>query len=51
MEKLEISLTPELMKRIDELVELLAFNSREEFAYCSILKFLDKYPTPEPKAC
>ncbi len=51
MEKLEIFLTPELMKRIDKLVELLDFNSRGELAYCSILKFLDKYPSSETKAC
>jgi len=50
LEKLEISLTPELMKRIDEAVELLDYNSREELARCAILRFVDKYPTPEPKA-
>ena len=50
MEKLEISLTPELMERIDEAVELLDFNSREELARCSIRRFVDRYPTPESKA-
>ncbi len=51
LEKLEISLTPDLMKRIDDVVELLGFNSREELAYCAIRNFVDKYPTPESKAC
>ncbi len=51
MEKLEISLSSELLKRIDEVVKLLDFRSREELAYCVILEFVDKYPNPEPKAC
>lgn len=43
MENLEISLTPELMKRIDEVFELLGYNSREELVQCIIRRFLDKY--------
>jgi len=50
LEKLEISLTPKLMERIDEVVELLDFKSREELIRCAILRFVDKYPTPKPKA-
>ena len=42
MEKLEISLDPELMKRIDEIVELLGYESREELAHCAIRRFVDK---------
>ena len=47
---MEISLPPELMKRIDEAIELLGYNSREELARCAISRFVDKYPTPKPKA-
>ena len=51
LEKLEISVTPEFMKRIDDVVELLSFNSREKLIQCAIQRFIDKYPTPEPRAC
>jgi len=44
LEKLEISLTPELVERIDDAVELLGYESRDEFVRCIILRFLDKYP-------
>ena len=44
MEKLEISLTPDLLKRIDEVVELLGFKDRKELVTSSIQRFLDKYP-------
>jgi len=47
---LEISLDPELLKRIDEVVELLGYNSKEELIRCAVLRFVDKYPTPELKA-
>ena len=46
MKKLEISLDPEVVKRIDDVVELLGFNSREELIQCAIQRFIDKYPTP-----
>ena len=48
--KLEISLDPELLKRIDEVVELLGYNSKEELIRCAVLRFVDKYPIPEPRA-
>lgn len=41
LEKLEFSLTPELMERIDDVVELLGYSSREELVRCIILRFLD----------
>ena len=43
MKKLELSLTPELSERIDDAVELLGYDSREELVRCIILRFLDKY--------
>ncbi len=51
LEKLEVSLTPDLLKRIDEVVELLGFKDRKELVTSSIQRFLDKYPIPEPKNC
>jgi len=46
LEKLEISLTPELMKKIDDITELLGYGSREELVICVIRRFLDKYHLP-----
>lgn len=46
LEKLEISLTPELMKKIDDDAELLDYGSREELVICVIRRFLDKYQSP-----
>jgi len=43
MEKLEISLTPELIKRIDDVVELLDFHSREEFLSAAARRLMDHY--------
>jgi len=43
LKKLELSLTPELSERIDDAVELLGYDSREELVRCIILRFLDKY--------
>lgn len=43
MEKLEIYLPPELVKMIDEAVELLGFDSREELVLCAIRRHLDRY--------
>jgi len=51
LEKLEISLDPEVVKRIDDVVELLGYESREEMIQCAIRRFVDKYPTPESKTC
>lgn len=50
MEKLEIPIDPELMKRIDEVVELLGYNSREELIQCAIRRYIDKYHSPYIKA-
>lgn len=46
MEKLEISLTPELIERIDDTVEFLGYNSREELVHHIIRRFVDKYHSP-----
>jgi len=43
MEKLEISLTPDLMKRIDDVVELLDLGSREEFMLAATRRLIDYY--------
>lgn len=43
MEKLEISLTLELMRRVDEIVELLSFGSREEFLMAAVRRLVDHY--------
>ena len=50
MEKLELSITPQLMERIDEVVGLLGYNSREELVRCIILRFLDGH-TLKMKSC
>ena len=39
--KLEISLTPELVERMDDLVELLDLGSREELVLCAIRRYVD----------
>lgn len=44
MEKLEILLTPELVERIDAVVELLDLGSREELVRCAIRRYVDGYP-------
>ena len=43
MEKLEIALTEELLEKIDELLELLGFSSREELVVAAVLRLVDKY--------
>jgi metal-responsive CopG/Arc/MetJ family transcriptional regulator len=50
MEKLEISLTPELMKRIDDVVELLDLHSREDLVLSAVLRFVDRCHLPEIRA-
>lgn len=50
MEKLEIPIDPELIKRIDEVVELLGIDNREELICCAIRRFVDKYHQPYIKA-
>ncbi len=50
LEKLEISLDQELVKKIDEIVELLGYNSREEMIQCIIRRFVDKHHSPHIKA-
>ncbi len=46
LEKLEISLIPELMKKIDDVTELLDYGSKEELVICVIRRFLDRYHLP-----
>jgi metal-responsive CopG/Arc/MetJ family transcriptional regulator len=48
---LEVSLSPEVMKSLDEVVELLDFGSREELVLCVLRRFLDRYRFPDIKAC
>ena len=43
MEKLEISLTSELVEKLDNVVELLDLDSREELIQCAIRRYVDKY--------
>lgn len=43
METLEIHLTPELVERMDEVVELLDLGSREELVRCTIRRYVDQY--------
>lgn len=43
MEKLEIHLTPELVERMDDVVELLDLGSREELVRCAIRRYVDRY--------
>ena len=43
MEKLEIHLTPELVERMDVVVELLDLGSREELVRCAIRRYVDQY--------
>jgi len=42
-EKLEITLTPELAERMDYVVELLDFVSRENLVLCAIRRYVDQY--------
>ena len=46
LEKLEIFLTTEIMKKIDDATELLDYGSREELVICVLRRFLDKYHLP-----
>ena len=43
MEKLEINLTPELVERMDDVVELIGLGSREELVICAIRRYVDRY--------
>lgn len=49
MYKLPVPLDPELIERIDKVVELLGLNSREELVRCAIRRFVDKYQSPYSK--
>ena len=48
---LEVSLSPEVMERMDEAIELLGFGSREELVLCVLRRFLDRYRFPDIRAC
>ena len=50
MSRLEMSLSPEIMERIDEAVELLGYSSREELVLCVIRRFLDRHCIPKARA-
>lgn len=41
--KLEIQLNPELVERMDEVVELLGLESIEELVRCAISRYVDMY--------
>jgi len=43
-EKLEVSLAPELVEMIDEVVNDLGFDSREELVRCTIRNMLNDPP-------
>jgi metal-responsive CopG/Arc/MetJ family transcriptional regulator len=43
MEKLEIHLTPELVEKVDVVVELLGLSGREELVRCAIRRYVDEY--------
>ena len=45
-----MSLSPEIMERIDEAVEFLDYGSREELVLCVLRRFLDRYHIPEIRA-
>ena len=45
VEKIEIALTDELLEKIDELLELMGFSSREEFVVAAVLRLLDRFKT------
>ena len=46
LEKLEISLDQELVKKMDGIVDLLGYESREEMIQCVIRRFVDKHHSP-----
>ena len=46
MSRLEISLSPEITERMDEVIELLGYGSREELVLCVLRRFLDQYRIP-----
>lgn len=41
--KLEISLPVELVDRMDEILEVLGFQSREEFVTAAVRRLVDRY--------
>ena len=43
MEKLEINLTPELVERMDDVVDLLGLDSKEELVRRAIPRYVDRY--------
>ena len=42
-ERLEVALPSDLVKRMDELIELLGFRSREEFVSAAVRRLVDQY--------
>ena len=43
MDKLEITLNPELVDRMDDVVELLDLGNREEPVRCAVRRYVDRY--------
>ena len=41
-----MSLDSEIVERLDEVVELLGYGSREELVLCVLRRFLDQYRIP-----
>ena len=41
--ELEIALPAEMVDRIDEILEVLGFRSREEFVVAAVRRLLDRY--------
>ena len=50
LEKLEISLDLELVKKMDGIVALLGYESRDEMIQCALRRFVDKHHSPFIKA-
>ena len=50
-EKIEITLPFTLLKRIDHLVELIGFDTRDELILSAIRRFLDKFMMHEVEVC
>ncbi|MBA7670310.1 hypothetical protein ES703_78455 [subsurface metagenome] len=47
MSRVELSLSPEITERLDKVVELLGYGSREDLVLYVIRRFLDRYYIPE----
>lgn len=50
VERVEVMLSPELAERIDWIVDLLGFESREDLVLSAVLRFVDRRHLPEIRA-